>query len=95
MPPEALIRQVMGMMGPMLLGMMAGSTAGHLAARAMGHYELPLPRPTDEPLTMVLANVDAFAEEWSLPQDGIRLWVCLSDVAHHQVLADPPRPGAA
>jgi uncharacterized protein (DUF2342 family) len=73
--PEALIRQVMGMMGPMLLGMMAGSTAGHLAARALGHYELPLPRPADEPLSMVLANVDEFASSWSLPEDSIRLWV--------------------
>ena len=68
MSPEALIRQVMSMMGPMLLGMMAGSTAGHLAVRAMGHFELPLPRPEGEPLTMVLANVDSFAEEWSLPK---------------------------
>lgn len=89
MPPEALIRQVMGMMGPMLLGMMAGSTAGHLAVRALGHYELPLPRPAGEPLTMVLSNVDAFAQEWSLPQEAIRLWVCLSDVTHHQVLNIP------
>ena len=89
MPPEALIRQLMGMMGPMLLGMMAGSTAGHLATRALGHYELPLPRPSGEPLTLVLRNVDDFAESWSLPRDGIRLWVCLSDVAHQQVLGIP------
>jgi putative hydrolase len=89
MPPEALIRQLMGMMGPMLLGMMAGSTAGHLATRALGHYELPLPRPTGEPLTLVLRNVDEFADAWSLPRDGIRLWVCLSDVAHQQVLTIP------
>ena len=89
LPPEALIRQVMGMMGPMLLGMMAGSTAGHLAAPALGHYELPLPRPAGEPLTMVLGEFDAFADEWSLPHDAIRLWVCLSDVAHHQVLNIP------
>lgn len=89
MPPEALIRQLMSMMGPMLLGMMAGSTAGHLATRALGHYELPLPRPTGEPLTLVLRNVDEFAESWSLPRDGIRLWVCLSDVAHQQVLGIP------
>jgi putative hydrolase len=89
MSPEALIRQVMGMMGPMLLGMMAGSTAGHLAARALGHYELPLPRPGGGPLTLVLSNVDAFADEWSLPRDSIRLWVCLSDVAHDQVLGIP------
>jgi putative hydrolase len=87
--PEAMMRQMMEMMGPMLLGMMAGSTAGHLATRALGHYELPLPRPTGGPLTMVLANVDGFADDWSLPRDGIRLWVCCSDVAHHQVLTLP------
>jgi len=69
--------------------MMAGSTAGHLAVRAMGHFELPLPRPVREPLTMVLANVDSFAEEWSLPKDSIRLWVCLSDVAHARILGIP------
>ena len=89
MPPDALIRQVMAMMGPMLLGMMAGSTAGHLAARAFGHYELPLPRPTSGPLTMVLSNVDDFADEWSLPRESVRLWVALSDVTHHRVLAIP------
>jgi putative hydrolase len=89
MPPEALIRQVMGMMGPMLLGMMAGSTAGHLAARALGHYELPLPRPAMGPLTMVLSNVDGFADSWSLSHESVRLWICLSDAAHHQVLGIP------
>lgn len=87
--PDALIRQVMAMMGPMLLGMMAGSTAGHLAARAFGHYELPLPRPAGGPLTMVLSNVDEFADEWSLPRDSVRLWVVLSDVTHHRVLGIP------
>jgi putative hydrolase len=87
--PDAILQQMMAMLGPMLLGMMAGSTAGHLAGRALGHYELPVPRPTEGPLTLVLANVDEFAGEWSLPRDGIRLWVCLSDVAHHQVLATP------
>ncbi|MEX0767718.1 MAG: zinc-dependent metalloprotease [Microthrixaceae bacterium] len=86
MPPEALIKQLMAMMGPMLLGMMAGSTAGHLATRAFGHYELPLPRTAEEPLTLVLRNVDAFADDWSLPREAIRLWVCLSDVAHQHVL---------
>ncbi len=89
MSPDAMMRQMMSMMGPMLLGMMAGSTAGHLATRALGHYELPLPRPSGGPLTLVLSNVDAFADDWSLPRDGIRLWVCLSDVAHHQVLTLP------
>lgn len=89
MPPDAMLRQMMEMLGPMLLGMMAGSTAGHLATRALGHYELPLPRTGDGPLTMVLSNVDGFAQDWSLPTEGIRLWVALSDVSHHQVLRLP------
>ncbi len=88
MPPE-LLQQVMRMMGPMLLQMMAGSTAGHLAVRALGHYELPLPRPSGEPSTMVLGNVDAFASDWELPVDGIRFWVLLSDAAHKSVLDIP------
>jgi len=87
--PDALLQQMMAMLGPMLLGMMAGSTAGHLAGRALGHYELPVPRPDDGPLTLVLSNVDDFAEAWSLPRDGIHLWVVLSDVAHHHVLSVP------
>jgi len=87
--PPAMIQQLLAMMGPMMLSMMAGSTAGHLSARALGHYELPLPRPTDRSLSMVLSNVDEFAEQWSLPVDDIRLWVCLSDAAHHQVLGVP------
>ncbi|MFM7065035.1 MAG: zinc-dependent metalloprotease [Actinomycetes bacterium] len=89
LPTGPMLEQLMGMMGPMMLGMMAGTTAGHVAARALGHYELPIPRAEDAPLTLVLANVDEFAEAWSLPADTVRLWVCLSDVAHHQVLAVP------
>ena len=87
-PPD-MIRQMMKMMGPMLLQMMAGSTAGHLAARTLGHYELPLPRPVKTPSTMVLDNVDSFARDWELPVEGIRFWVLLSDGAHKSVLGIP------
>lgn len=31
-------------------------------------------------------NVDRFAEEWSLPTDELRLWVCIHEIAHHAVL---------
>lgn len=89
MPPDALMQQMMRMLGPMLLGMMAGSTAGHLATRAFGHFELPLPRPVEKSVTIVLHNIDEFAESWSLPTEGIRLWVCISDVAHKQILETP------
>ena len=36
---------------------------------------------------MVIAtNLDEFAEQWTLPDDDLRLWVCLHELAHHAVL---------
>lgn len=76
-------------MGPVLLGLQFGSSVGHLARRAMGQYELPIPRePTDEVL-VIPANVNAFATDWSLPADEMRLYVCLDQLAHHAVVSLP------
>ena len=38
---------------------------------------------------VVVANLDEFGAEWSLPSDDLRLWVCLHEVAHHAVLGVP------
>lgn len=72
--------------GPTLLGMQFGATAGHLAERAMGQYELPIPCPVSDQVVVVPANIAAFASDWSLPPDDVRLWVCLSEVTHHAIL---------
>jgi putative hydrolase len=81
------------MFQPMLLAMTAGSMVGHLGRRSLGQYDLPIPRPTagagaDE-LLIVVPNLDAFAEEWSLSQDDLRLWVCVHEIAHHAVFGVP------
>lgn len=89
LPAEEMMQQIMALLGPMMLGVMAGGTAGQLALRAFGCYEFPLPRPIARPIPIVLTNIDEFAAAWSLPVEGIRLWVCVSDVAHHQVLGIP------
>lgn len=85
-PAMALFGNLMAMMGPMMLSMTAGSMVGHLARRSLGVYDLPLPRPDADPLLVVPANVDEFADEWSLPPDDLRLWICLHEVIHHAVL---------
>jgi putative hydrolase len=77
------------MIGPMMLGMTAGSMVGHLARRALGQYDLPIPRPGGDELLVVPANIDEFGEAWSLPPDDLRLWVCLHDVTVHAVLGVP------
>jgi putative hydrolase len=93
MPSDDPMAQMMAglseMMAPMMLGMTTGSMVGNLARTSLGGYSLPVPRPTDSPLLILLPNVDHFGEEWSLDRDDLRLWVCLHEVAHHAVLGVP------
>ena len=55
----------------------------------MGQYDLPMPRPPSDELLFVSIAIDEFANDWSLPADDVRLWVCLHEVTHHAVLAGP------
>jgi putative hydrolase len=87
--PAAMLGNLMGMMTPMLVGMAAGSMVGHLASTSFGVYDLPIPRPPTDELIVVGRNVDEFAADWSLPDDDLRLWVCLHEMTHHAVLGLP------
>jgi putative hydrolase len=85
--PADLVGRWMATMGPILTGLQLGSAVGHLARTTFGQYELPIPRPSSTSLLVVPANVDAFARDWSLPGDEVRLWVCLRDLTINAVLS--------
>ena len=57
-PMAAMLAGIGQMMGPMMLGMTTGSMVGHLARRALGGHDLPVPRPVDAPVLVLLRNVD-------------------------------------
>ncbi|MEY2469999.1 MAG: hypothetical protein QOF21_2697 [Actinomycetota bacterium] len=78
------------MMSPVLIGMQAGVMVGQLAQRGLGPYDLPLPRPAGAPLQIVAANLDAFAQEWDLPVDDLRLWVLVEELTFHVILGSAP-----
>jgi len=84
--PAGFLAPLLRMVSPMLLGMTAGSMVGHLATRAFGQYDLPIPRTPDDRLMVVPANLDTFASEWSIATDDLRLWVCVQEIAVHTVL---------
>src|SRR3954451_5667151 len=88
-PFAQMLAPLMQSLRPMMMGMTAGSMLGHLARRSFGQYDLPIPRPPSDELMIVLANLDEFGREWSLPEDNLRLWVCVHEVAHHAVLSLP------
>jgi putative hydrolase len=92
-PLGGLFAGMLKMFQPMVLSMTAGSMVGHLAQRSFGQYDLPIPRPTTgadaDELLLIVPNLDAFAKEWSLESEELKLWVCVHEVAHHAVFAVP------
>jgi putative hydrolase len=88
-PMAKMLGGIMQAFSPVMLGMTVGSLVGHLARRSFGQYDLPIPRPPSDALMVLLGNVDEFGDEWSLPKDDLRLWVCVHEVARHGVLSVP------
>ena len=86
---EAFLGQFTSTMGPIMLGLQFGSSAGHLAQRALGQYALPLPWPASPELLVVPENVKGFATDWSLDLDAVRLWVCVRELAMHAMVSRP------
>lgn len=68
------------MLAPVLLGVQAGSMVGYLARYALGRYDLPLPSADPPSLCFVVANIDRFEADWSLPRDDLRFMVALHEV---------------
>jgi putative hydrolase len=88
-PLTSLLQGFSAAFGPLLFGMQAGAMVGHLATRTLGQYDLPIPRPPSDELLVVGANITALSEEWSLPIEDLRLWICLSELTTHAVLGVP------
>ena len=88
-PLLSLLQGFSNAFGPVLFGMQAGAMVGHLATRALGQYDLPIPRPASDEVVVVAANISAFGGEWSLPDDDLRLWICVSELASHALLGVP------
>ena len=74
-------------MAPAMAAMQVGSVVGHLARRSLGQYDLPLPRTASNEILVAVCNLDRFAEEWSVPLDDLRLWLCAHEMAFHAVLS--------
>jgi putative hydrolase len=94
MPPEMaemtskMMAQVFASLGPMLVATSAGSMMGHLGLRALGQYDLPVPRAGAEVL-VVPATIDVAAMRWDVPADDLRLWILVHELTAHAVLSVP------
>ncbi len=87
-PLSAMFGQMFQSLSPMMVAMSAGSMIGHLAQMALGQYDLPVPRPTNDVL-VVPSAIDAAAAEWGVPLAEMRLWVLIHELVGHAILSVP------
>jgi len=85
-PMAQMMAGLSKMMAPAMMGMSVGSMVGGLARRAFGVYDLPIPRATPA-LVVVPPTIDAFAAEWEISLDEMRLWVIAHELAGHTLLS--------
>ncbi|MEW6152759.1 MAG: zinc-dependent metalloprotease [Actinomycetota bacterium] len=85
-PTLAFMGDITKVLRPVMLGLQSGVMLGHLARHSFGQYDLPLPRRPADQLLVNPANMDAFASEWDLPRDDLRMLVCLNEITFHAVL---------
>ncbi len=85
-PMMAMMANLSQMMAPAMMGMAVGSMVGRMGARTFGQYDLPIPR-SDNTLHVVPANIDQFANDWSLPIDEMRLWVLAQELTGHTLFS--------
>lgn len=87
-PMAKMMAGLSKMMAPAMLGMTVGAMVGTLAQRVFGLHDLPIPRERSE-VVLVPGNIDAFATQWGLASDEMRLWVLAHELAGHVVLGSP------
>jgi putative hydrolase len=87
-PLAAMLGPLMGLMGPMLVSVSAGSMIGHIGQDALGQYDLPVPRRSPE-ILVVPSGIDQRAAEWDVPVAELRLWVLIQQLTCHRVLRIP------
>lgn len=80
---------MMGQLGPALLGMQMGSVIGFMSKRVLGRFDVGLPAGSEAPISFVVPNIEAFADDHGLDARQARLWVALHEVTHHAEFTVP------
>lgn len=80
---------MLGALGPLLLGVQSGFMVGRLAQQVLGQHDLLLPLDEAPRPALIVPNVDAFHQAWSLPEDDFRFFVALQEAARTRIMGRP------
>jgi putative hydrolase len=78
-----------GALGPLLLGVQCGFVVGQLAQSLLSEHDLLLPIADPPRPALVVPNLDAFHESWSIPADDLCFYVALGEAVRSRIVTRP------
>jgi putative hydrolase len=80
---EQPMQAAMGQIGPLLMGMQAGTLVGQLSLEATGRYDVPIPRDDDGSLFAVTPNVGTIVDDYGFDRADFYRWMAVHEVSRH------------
>ena len=86
-PPEEMnpLAGMMGALGPLLLGVQCGFMVGQLSQSLLSQHDFLLPVAEPTPPAVIMPNLEAFSEAWSIPADDLRFAVAMSESVRSRI----------
>jgi len=78
-----------GALGPLLLGVQCGFMVGQLAQSLLSEHDLLLPIADPPRPAMIVPNLEAFHESWSIPPDDLRFYLALGEAVRARIVSRP------
>ena len=85
-PMQATLEQV----GPLLVGMQAGTLVGQLGRDALARFDIPIPRTGERRLLLVGPNFEQAVADYRFERDDLIAWLALQEVARNLLLSTVP-----
>ncbi len=76
-----------GALGPLLLGVQCGFMVGQLAQSLLSEHDLLLPIADPPRPAMIVPNLEAFHESWSIPPDDLRFYLALGEAVRARIVS--------
>jgi putative hydrolase len=78
-----------GALGPLLLGVQCGFMVGQLAQSLLSEHDLLLPIADPPRPALIVPNLEAFSESWSIPPDDLRFYLALGEAVRARIVTRP------
>ncbi|MEW6471909.1 MAG: zinc-dependent metalloprotease [Actinomycetota bacterium] len=85
-PGANALAGMFGALGPLLLGVQCGFMVGQLAQSLLSEHDFLLPIADPPRPALIVPNLEAFHDAWSVPPDDLRFYLALGEAVRSRIV---------